>query len=237
VSGLASLPPSFAETREGLRALACYAISPARKVRTGRIGLRSTGDGFGTPPFDGGSRIVVRGDRLVRDPDGGDVAISTVRAAADFLGIELSADPGVGHDLPPFTPDADLAVDEAASLALGAWYAYGAAVFDRLPEDVGLVPGEAQIWPEHFDFAVTLGLDKEHGVNVGFSPGDGFCSEPYLYVGPHAMAGLEGDYWNAPFGAYRPYNDLQATDDPVAAALAHIREGLGMLGAGLDAPT
>jgi hypothetical protein len=52
----------------GLWTLACYVIAPERKARTGRIGLRPTGDGFGTPPFEDGSRVVVRGDRLARVP-------------------------------------------------------------------------------------------------------------------------------------------------------------------------
>ena len=60
------LPPTFTATRNGLHRLACFVISPARKARTGRIGLRATGDGFGTPPFDDGSRIAVRGADLAR---------------------------------------------------------------------------------------------------------------------------------------------------------------------------
>jgi hypothetical protein len=113
-------PPNFGATREALHALACYAVSPARRARTGRIGLRPIGEGFGTPPFDDGTRIVVRGDRLGVEP-GRDVAITTVRAAAEFLGVTLSPDPGVGRDPPPFAPDVDLAVDAHASGRLGAW--------------------------------------------------------------------------------------------------------------------
>src|ERR1044071_2559558 len=105
------LPASFVTTRESLRTLACYAMSPARKARTGRINLVSTGDGFGTPPFDDGTSIVVVGHRLVRRPAGEGIRITAARAAAAFLGVELSADPGVGHDLPPFAPDDPLDVD------------------------------------------------------------------------------------------------------------------------------
>src|SRR5688572_24622603 len=87
-------PPTLVDTREALRALACYAISPARKARTGRIGLRPTGEGIATPHFDDGTRIAVHGDRLLIEP-GHDVPISTLRAAAEVVGIELSPDPGV----------------------------------------------------------------------------------------------------------------------------------------------
>ena len=69
-SALEPLPATFDETRKGLWALACYVISPERKARTGRIGLRPTGDGFGTPPFEDGSRVVVHGDRLPATPAG-----------------------------------------------------------------------------------------------------------------------------------------------------------------------
>src|SRR3954470_14735106 len=157
---LTPLPAAFATTRDGLHALACYAISPARKVRTGRIGLRPTGDGFGTPPFDDGSRIVVSGDHLQWDPRPA-IRIETVRSGAAFLGIEPQPDPGVGHDLPPYDPDATLLVDPEASLALGAWYALGQEALDRIPSELDAAVGEAQLWPEHFDLAVTIELDGD----------------------------------------------------------------------------
>lgn len=226
---LPALPDQFASTRESLRALACYVVGPARKARTRRIGLRPVGEGFGTPPFDDGTRLVVRGDELAFDP--GDAArISTVRAAAEFVGVELSPDPGVGHDLPPYKPDAPLAVDRGASLLLGRWYAFGQRVVDNLAatRTTGTI-SEAQLWPEHFDVAVTVELDDGRGVNVGFSPGDTFSADPYAYVGPHDTTGLEGDYWNAPFGAFLPYRQLTSE----AAALDFVVDGLTrVVGAG-----
>lgn len=226
-------PSSLDTTREGLRALACYAISPARKARTGRIGLRPIGEGFGTPAFDDGTRIVVRGDRLGVEP-GRYVAITTLRAAADFLGVTLSPDPGVGHDLPPFAPDADLAVDADASRWLGAWYRFGARRLERLTE--AFPPGtvsEAQLWPEHFDLAVVIQFDGQR-VNVGFSPGDTTVSEPYVYVGPHDRSGLAGSYWNAPFGAVMRQSELRGVADPDARADRFVDDGLRLIGALAD---
>lgn len=222
------LPTSFAATRGALHAVACYVVAPARKVRTGRIGLRSTGDGFGTPPFDDGTRIVVRGDRLVHEPGGG-VAITTLRAAADRLGVALSPDPGVGHDLPPYEPDALLAVDPAASFALGAWYRFGQEVLDELRAGSTLAITEPQLWPEHFDLAVIAELGTGLAVNVGFSPGDRFHDDPYLYVGPPDMDGLTDAYWNAPFGALVDRSELVAASDPRGAALAFVGRGLSLL--------
>jgi hypothetical protein len=228
------LPPGFAETREGLHALACYVIAPARKARTGRIGLRPTGDGFGTPPFDDGSRVLVRRDRLVREP-GDATAITTIRDAASFLGQELDEDPGVGHELPPFRPDADLGIDADASAALGAWYAFGHAALERLGAtgrtDAGPISlTEAQLWPEHFDLAVTAEVAGGGKVNVGFSPGDTFSAQPYLYVGPQDADGLSDPFWNAPFGAVLTYDALRREPDGAAAADRFIRQGLGVAG-------
>src|SRR3954447_20216719 len=106
-TALTPLPQSFTSTRAGLHALACFAIAPARKAVTGRIGLRAVDGAFGTPLLPDGSRILVRGDRLIREP-GGEVAITTVREAATFLAVPVSEDPGVGGDLPPFEPDEPL---------------------------------------------------------------------------------------------------------------------------------
>ena len=227
MSDLTPPPPAFVSTREALWTLACYAISPARKARTGRIGLRPTGEGFATPLFDDGTRIAVRGDRLRIEP-GDEVAITTLRAAAEVLDIELSPDPGVGRDLPPFTPDANLAVDAAASRWLGAWYAFGSRHLDRLAARManGLV-SEAQLWPEHFDLAVIV--DVGGGANVGFSPGDGGVPEPYVYVGPHDTSRLDGVFWNAPFGAVLRHTERRAAADPDRVTMTFLDDGLRLL--------
>jgi hypothetical protein len=229
---LAPLPPSFAATRESLRALACYVVAPFRKARTGRIGLRPTGDGFGTPASEDPPRLSVQGDHLVLDP-GPSHPVSTLRAAATAVGVALSPDPGVGHDLPPFEPDIDLAVDAGASLRLGAWYRFGQEVLDGLgPAPAGGSVSEAQLWPEHFDLAVIVTAPGGGKTNVGFSPGDGFHADPYLYVGPHDTKALAGPYWNAPFGAYLGYQELAAAAEPHQAAVAFIGEGLALVSTG-----
>lgn len=226
---LETLPPRFVPTREALRALACYVVAPARKAATGRIGLRPTGDGFGTPPFDDGTRIVVRGDELLREPGGG-IEITTLRTAAAFLGVGLAPDPGVGHDLPPFEPDAPLDVDAGASFALGAWYAFGQALLDDLPGLGSVVTvSEAQLWPEHFDLAVIVGVDGGRMVNIGASAGDGWSDDPYVYLGPHDVTGLDDPFWNAPFGATIAHRALRTAADPVAAALELVETGLALL--------
>ena len=87
---------------------------------------------------------------------------------------------------------------------------------------------EAQLWPEHFDLAVTAEVADGRQVNVGFSPGDAFSAEPYLYVGPHDTSSLDSPFWNAPFGAYMTYEELRGRPDPAAAADGFINRGLAV---------
>jgi hypothetical protein len=226
------LPTSVVATRESLRAVACYAVSPARKAETGRIGLQPVGDGFGTPPFEDGTRIVVEGDELVAR-SGARARLTTVRAAAELLGVDLSPDPGVGHDLPPYDPDADLQVDGEASRVLGSWWGFGrevlARVGSRLP---GGAMSAAQLWPEHFDLAVVVSVDGPSSslqVNLGASAGDAEHPEPYLYVGPHDTAELDDPYWDEPFGASMARSAVLGQSDPVEAGTAFIERGLDLL--------
>ncbi len=93
---LEPLPDGYAETRDSLHRLASHVLAPARKAVTGRIGLRATPGGFGTPPFGDGEQLRVEGAMLVRQSGGGTetIGITSLAAAADFAGVTLSADPG-----------------------------------------------------------------------------------------------------------------------------------------------
>jgi hypothetical protein len=231
---LAPLSPTFAPTRDALHGLACFAIAPARKARDGHIGLRPTGDGFGTPVFDDGTRIAVRGTRLLHGAHG-DEPITTVRAAAAALGIEPSPDPGVGTELPPYAPDDLLAVDDVSSFALGAWYAFVAdllaAATTKLLAGVSSTASEPQLWPEHFDLACDWGRDDVTRINLGGSPGDGFSAVPYVYAGPWQRDVLaDGDpFWNAPFGAVLTYDDLLTADDAFSRGVELLLEAANHL--------
>lgn len=223
---LPPLPDRFAETTEALRQVACYVVAPARKAQVQRIGLVPVAGGFGTPPLDGGAALVVHGDRIGWWP-GEDAPITTLRDVAAFAGVELSAEPGVGEDLPPFRPDDPLDIDAVASAALGAWYALGAGVLATLTRELsnGTI-GAPQLWPEHFDLAAVCELDGGVAVNLGFSPGDSFHAEPYVYVGPHDMSTLTGGFWNAPFGAVLGYGAVASGADPALTALEFLRAGI-----------
>lgn len=229
---LKTLPAGYVGTRDALHRLASHVLAPARKAATGRIGLRSTPGGFGTPPFGagGGHQLLVEGTSLIRRQDGSTetVGITSLSAAATFAGVTLSDDPGIGHDPPPLgDPEEALAVEPVASGALAAWFAFAAGVLEAFRAELnakGLECSEVQLWPEHFD----LGCNIE-GVNFGCSAGDGSFAEPYVYVGPWNTEGLSGgDFWNAPFGAVLTYQELLGAEDQQSAALAFLRRGAGL---------
>ncbi len=93
-----------------------------------------------------------------------------------------------------------LEVDPAAAAFHGDWYGLAASVLEELRtgSDPELTdPSRVQLWPEHFDMAVELGLE-DAGARAGYgcSPGDEAHLEPYVYVAPWVPP-EPGDLWNA----------------------------------------
>jgi len=202
---LPPLPPGLGSTRRALHRLAAYVIAPARHAATARFGLRWSLGGFGTPFFGDDRQIRVEGDRLVdqRGDSARSVPITTIRAAAEFLGAPVDTETAAEHDTPPAgDQDEVLAVDETASAFLGAWFGMAFAALETFRADPGSVdPSRPQLWPGHFDPAVEEG-DEDHRASYGASPGDDGIDEPYLYASvwwPDRI-GLPTDdpYWDAP---------------------------------------
>jgi hypothetical protein len=220
-------PDALVETRESLHRLAEHVLAPARYVHTGRIGLRATEGGFGTPsiPLPDGRRVrvAVRGAELVvwDGPAERVESISTLRAAAAFVGVEPGAPADVYRPVTPLELDRALVIDAEAAQLIAAWFALGNEALESLrrrwPDEE---PAEVQLWPEHFDLATTISE-----VNYGASPGDAEHTEPYLYVGPWTVP--SGSFWNEPFGASR----TQAQIPDLAAAEAFFLEGRAQDGA------
>lgn len=224
------MPPTtnvLVRTRNDLHAVAEQVLAGALHRATGRIGLRRTPGGFGTPPFagpDGLRRIRVDGTDLVVGTVAGErrAPLTTVAAAAELVGVA----PGGPDDVyPPATavqPDRPLAVDPDAAAVLAAFFATVDRALGLLLAGGGAgtagPPEPVQLWPEHFDLATTISK-----VNVGGSPGDEQHAEPYFYVGPWDRADLTGPFWNEPFGASRPAGGQPA----VADVVAWYQEGLG----------
>jgi hypothetical protein len=230
---LEELPDGFAATRAVLHAVAVHVVAPARQERGhGKMGLRWTCRGFGTPFFGDDEQIRVDGLALIRQC--GDAAaaqaLTTLAEAAAFVDVALDRHRWDGFDAPPVgDPAAPLGIDEAAAHALGDWYGFAWSVLEELRSEWAVrSPSRVQLWPEHFDAAFAAGPDGQR-INVGCSPGDGFSAEPYVYVGPWDRASLDGPHWNAPFGAVLPYGALLAAEDQRGAALEFCRRGAAIV--------
>ncbi len=219
---LQPLPAAYPDTRVTLHALAERVVAPVRHAANGKIGLRYTYRGFGTPFF---------GDRQVRVEDGdvidGDRRLrpATLRQAAELVGVPVGADTGVYTPTTPDDPDAPLPIDLAAARAVGDWFGFCASLLEQLRAEADAdrdSPSRVQLWPEHFDLAVDLGPDGARA-NFGGSPGDALHPEPYLYIGP--WASREGPFWNEPFGASLSYAAILGGTDP----LEFLRHGKELL--------
>jgi hypothetical protein len=190
-------------TRLALHALAAAVISPLRVQATGHeIALQVRPGGFGTPDLPGGGWAGVSGTEvLVVGPDGDDrrTAITTLRAAAAFVGLD-------GADV---LPDGALEVHAGAAMVLADTWADGDEALRALVAGAG--PGEIHLWPEHFDIAAELGANGARAT-YGVSPGDDDHVEPYAYVAPWT-APPEGRFWNATgfTGAERPADEPETT--------------------------
>ena len=110
---LEPLPDSFVAARDGMHALAEHVLAPARYRSDGHIGLVPTPGGFGTPTFGDAERVRVDGVELVHERPGTStrVRITTVGAAAQFVGIPPGAPAEVYTPATPCNPDAPLSVE------------------------------------------------------------------------------------------------------------------------------
>lgn len=234
---LVPLPKGFSHTRDALHQIAFFALGPFRHELEGRMGLRAAPGGFGAPESDG--RVArVEGDTLVYEQNDqiASQTITTVRAAAKFVGIEYQVNWYEDfHDpLAPVDPDSTLAINETAARALGQWFNFGFQALELLRErsEEGDDASEVQLWPEHFDPATELGNEeKGQRASYGASPGDGSHDEPYLYVAAWGEVDRSNPYWNDESfaGSSFGYSALAASDDPIKTALEFLLEGYRIL--------
>jgi hypothetical protein len=218
---LGPLPATFDATRDALHALAEHVIAPARYYADQHIGLVCTPGGFGTPTFGDGERVRVEGLELVHERPGTTVrvAITTLQAAAQFVGVPLGAPRDVYTPATECVPDATLAIDADGVRALAEWFDFASGLLGELRERYRMhTPTPVVLWPEHFDLACEFGGTEGAGrANYGAAVGDASIAEPYLYVGPWDQARRTGVFARCPFGAADSYSELLDATDAKAA--------------------
>jgi len=225
---LGPAPHGLGPTRAALHRLAEKLISPTRERATGKIGLRYTMGGFGTPFFGEDVQLRISGDLLTVQAGrhAREGRLTTLEEAARLIGSGLTG-------FEPAPEDEPLAIDVPASRFVGDWVGFAASVLEQLraeavPEHE---PSRVQIWPEHFDTALELGSEAQgRRAAYGCSPGDEAHPEPYLYVAPWS-ATPEGELWRADgfSGADLPYRALLESEDQRAEALSFFRTRLADL--------
>lgn len=226
----------FGETREVLHRLAFYVLSPARRSVNGKIALRYTHRGFGTPFFGADRQVRANGTTLVVQADdrAWSSEITSLEDAATFVGATLDAASAAGYDVPAMgDPSAVLEVDSDAAHTLADWYGFVTLVLERLRAEHpdGAERTRVQLWPEHFDVAIELG-DEAVGTKASFggSPGDENHPEPYLYVAPWQQQRPDPYWTESHFGGARlSYEHLLAADDQIETALEFLRAGKRLL--------
>ena len=141
---LSSPPSALPQTRLALHRLAVYVVSPARRHANGKIGLRWTLGGFGTPFFGPDEQVRVDGTWIVRqqsDRASAERITSLAKAASFALDAPPDAAWASDFDVPSMgDPDEPLGVDPDAAAYLGDWYGFTFSVLEELraaPASVG----------------------------------------------------------------------------------------------------
>ncbi|WP_419854450.1 hypothetical protein [Candidatus Poriferisodalis sp.] len=236
---LAELPDEYLASVEDYHRLAYAVVGEARRVATGRFGLRSLDAGFGTPVFEvtmgrAGEmecQVWVSGDELFATEGGAlrSAHITTLATAASFAGVSPGTE-AREHDSPELGDvDRWLRVSPEMGAHLTAWFRLGKQALGQLHELPGAVePDEIQLWPGHFDIATAIGnADAGTRATYGLSPGDAAHPFPYAYVGPWGEVDRSDPYWNddAFGGASLPYAEIIAAADPASAVFEFLYAG------------
>lgn len=231
---------SEAETfaRLELQRIATHVLAAARFAADGKFGLRVTPTGIATPAFGTDDTVLrLAGPTIVRESRGQDgtrskslgIAGRTLAELANFAGVDLDVSVNVGHDTPPLGEiDAVIELEPAAVEGLLSWFRVGTVALDLVLSRAN-DPSVIQLWPEHFDVALDVSTGSGR-VNLGASPGDEYCADPYLYVAPWE-SDRPGDpsFWNAPFGAVLVRSQGVDPRNQIDAAVSFMESGLDLL--------
>ena len=230
-SRLAAPPDGYDETRQQLHVLAEHVLAAARHRANGKIGLRFTRGGFGTPFFGDDEQVRIDGDELVYQQGNRETRqkLTTAEDAARVAGIRCGAPRDVYRPTTTLDPDAELRIDRTSARYLGDLYGLGTSVLEELRARATAEesPSRVQLWPEHFDVALELG-DESAGERAGYglSPGDENYDAPYLYVVPWDECPSD-TWWNGTYfaGASCDLSELLKAPDQRERALDFFEEG------------
>jgi hypothetical protein len=197
------LPPlvDTTPTRRTLHDLAEHVLAAEQTAANGDYRLQAGPDGFATGWFSAADQPPRR-----------------VRVAGDQL-VHETQDGSVAEAI-----RGDF--DSTAASVLYAWWDLGTRVLTHVQRDLGSRSSDVVLYPEHFDIGSTVDLGEARKLNLGFSPGDDFSPVPYVYAGPWEHR--DGPFWNAPFGAYRRYDEIDAAD-PDRATRAFLDEAISLI--------
>jgi len=236
-SRLPALTDQYTPTVLSLGQLAFFVMAPARFAVQGKLGLRYTHGGFGTPFYGNDRQVRIDGDFLVVQE--GAIAtgekVTTLRRAGRQVGIDYLEKWGPDwHDPPaPADPDTPLTVDSRAARICSDILGFGFSVLEQIRIEArnDEKPSRVQLWPEHFDTALEIGVEAA-GRRAGFgaSPGYQAHPEPFVYVSPWAKDWLDDPYWNADFGgSILSYRELLEAENQRDTALQFLRRGLELI--------
>ena len=228
---LEEVPEGFVTTRRCLAAIAQYVLGPARYQANGKLGLRFTRGGFGTPYYGDNVQLRVEGDTIVIDEDGAEQAMSigTIVDLKDAFDVDI--DPPTDLYTPAPAPEV-IDVDAESTIALGDLFGFATSCLEQLRfENAELEPSRVQLWPGHFDVALELGDNSRNArAGYGVSPGDEVHELPYLYVVPWKECS-DKRWWNETHfnGARLDYKELLDAEDQRTVALDFYRAHLKRL--------
>ena len=192
----------LAVARRSLHAAAELILAGPQYRATGRLRLRVIPGGFATA-FQPDVRV--QGSHVAAGGNRFEISGQTARAIGTRLGIAAGKPEGAYPDGAGVGIDEPLSLSsDHAAIVLGALTLGDSALAAFAPAETPV------LWPEHFDVAIRVG-----DVNYGVSPGDGFIARPYAYVGVGQVPAGDA-FWNAPFGAACPLQDLDGLGGTVA---------------------
>jgi hypothetical protein len=231
-------------TRTDLHRLCAHVLGRRRYAVSGHFGLRASPDGLATPAFGPEPETLrLTATRLIREvgtqSSGMPLQGATLEELARFADADLGSDFSAGANMPGLGSTTNaLSLPSDELVPIFEWFELAWRVLDAVGTDlpVGWTKSTVQLWPEHFDVGTGLDFGRGvgdgnadgDGVNLGFSAGDSFSEEPYVYIGPWGPE-RPGDpnYWNAPFGALvtrSDAGDAEACADFLRAGLARLSE-------------